>query len=100
VIIFHSDFVEQSYAVAINWSMGISYRAQIDYIHQFPKFCTMVTVVTVIVVDANIGVNHLMKQSILQIRFIMTFTQGFGKKYNTATTSRIIVTRAYITAVG
>jgi len=59
-----------------------------------------IPVVIVILSDANIGVNHLMKQSILQIRFIMTFTQGFGKKYNTATTSRIIVTRAYITAVG
>ena len=70
------------------------------YLKKIQAAIKHVPVVTVIVVDANIGVNHLMKQSILQIRFIMTFTQGFGKKYNTATTSRIIVTRAYITAVG
>uniref|UniRef100_A0A0A9HH46 Uncharacterized protein n=1 Tax=Arundo donax TaxID=35708 RepID=A0A0A9HH46_ARUDO len=38
-----------------------------------------------------------MKQNVLQIRVIMTFVQGLGKKYNTATSSRIIIACAYIT---
>lgn len=65
VIILLSDFMEQSYAIAINWSMGIRYRARIDCIHQFPKFCIMMTVVTIIVFDANTCVNHRLKLSIL-----------------------------------
>lgn len=53
--------------------------------------------ITVIIFDANVGVNHLMKQNILQ-KSIHTFVQGLRKKYHTATTFRIIITCAYITA--
>lgn len=86
----------RSYAVAINWSMWISYLAQIDCIHYFLEVCTMITMIVVAVFDANVRVNHLMKQNILQ-KSIRTFVQGLRKKYLAATSFRIIITCAYIT---
>jgi hypothetical protein len=54
--------------------------------------------IIVAIFDANVSMNHLMKQNILQIRVIMTFVQGLRKNYHTATSFRIIITCAYITA--
>lgn len=89
---FLPDLMGRNYTVATNGAMSIWYRVGIDYIHQLLEFCTMFTMVNIIVVDAHIGMNHLMEQNILQIRVWVAFIQGLGEKYDTTTTASIIIT--------